>query len=280
MPEQLSLPDEDDDGPGYPAMALLLRNRLANLPAPTKPPAPHSPDGDDESPLTAVMSQLLSGRPSSPEPWPGLFGVGGVGGPPALAAPLPAKRKRSAGPAPIYQIKVSLRGAKPPIWRRLEVPANTSLAHLHAVIQVAFGWEDYHMHVFETPYGQFGTPSEDLDHRAEEPVSLDQVLPEVKSRIRYTYDFGDDWEHDIVLEKILDRDPADQYPRCTGGRRTGPPEDCGGIWGYAELVEVLGDPGHPEHDERLEWLGLQDASEFDPAEFDAEGVNKTLSTIR
>lgn len=284
--EQLIPSDEDDGGPGYPAMALLLRNRLATLPAPTRPPAPHSPDSDDDSDLAAVLSQLLSGQAQQPGPMAGLFGLGGIGGPPALAtrrtpmAPLPAKPKRSAGPAPIYQIKVSLRGAKPPIWRRLEVPANISLARLHTVIQVAFGWQDYHMHVFETPYGQFGTPSEDLDHRAEKPVFLEQVLPKVKSRVRYTYDFGDDWEHDIVLEKILDRDSAGRYPRCTGGRRAGPPEDCGGIWGYAELVEVLGDPGHPEHEERLEWLGLEEAGDFDPVEFDAEEVNEALSTAR
>jgi hypothetical protein len=285
IPEQLFQPDGDDgdDEDDGPATALLLRKRLATLPAPTKPPAPHSPDCDDDGALTAVLSQLVNRKSQQLDPMASLFGLGGPSAPAtrgASRAPLPAKRKRSAGPAPIYQIKVSLRGAKPPIWRRLEMPANISLARLHAVIQIAFGWENSHLHVFETPYGQFGTPDEDLDHRAEKPVSLEQVLAEVKTRISYTYDFGDGWEHEIVLEKILERDPAAQYPRCTGGRRAGPPEDCGGIWGYAELVEVLGEPGHPEHDERLEWLGLRDASEFDPAEFDAQDVNKALSTIR
>ncbi len=283
--KRLSGPDEDGDGLGYAAMAFLVRNRLATLPVPTKPPAPHSPDNDDRG-LAMIMSQLLSGPAHSPGPLAGRLGSGGRGWPPALAAgqaskvPMPGKRKKSAGPAPVYQIKLSLRGAKPPIWRRLEVPADVSLARLHTAVQVAFGWQDRHLHVFETPYGRFGTSSENLDQRSENPVSLEQVLPEIKSRIGYTYDFGDDWEHDIVLEKILDRDPATRYPRCTGGRRAAPPEDSGGIWGYAELVEILSEPDHPEHDDRMDWLGLQSVGEFDPATFDVDAVNKILRLVR
>src|SRR5262249_9892724 len=100
-----------------------------------------------------------------------------------------------------------------------------------------------------------------------------------KSKIRYTYDFGDDWEHDILVEKVLARDEAASYPRCTGGRRAAPPEDCGGVWGYAELLEILGDPDHPEHEDKLEWLGLAGADGFDPAEFDAEEVTQELSAV-
>jgi hypothetical protein len=109
------------------------------------------------------------------------------------------------------------------------------------------------------------------------PVTLEQVAPQAKDKIRYTYDFGDDWVHEIVVEKVLDRDPAPAYPCCTGGRRAAPPEDCGGIWGYEELVEILADPQHPEHEERL---GLDVASWFDPAVFDVDEVNRALGKLR
>ena len=100
------------------------------------------------------------------------------------------------------------------------------------------------------------------------------------ARFRYTYDFGDDWEHDILVEKMFDRDKAATCPRCTGGRRAGPPEDCGGIWGYADLEEILADPNHPEHEDKLEWLGLDDAAGFDPTGFDADAVTHALSRLR
>lgn len=168
----------------------------------------------------------------------------------------------------------------PPIWRRLLVPADTSLASLHGVILAAFGWHGGHMHAFETPYGGFGMADRELGHRAESPVTLEQVAPREKDKIQYTYDFGDDWVHEIVVEKVLDRDPALAYPRCTGGRRAAPPDDCGGGWEYAELVEILTDPQHPEHEERLDWLGLADAKQFDPAAFDVDEVNQALAGLR
>jgi hypothetical protein len=197
----------------------------------------------------------------------------------ALPAAPPAKRKKSGRPAPVYQIKVGLRGSKPPIWRRLEVPADISLARLHTVIQIAFGWGDSHMHVYETPYGDFGTADADLGHRSDTRVTLEQVAPAVRSKLRYTYDFGDDWDHDILVEKVLDQNGTTPYPRCTGGRRAAPPDDCGGILGYTELVEVLSDPTDEEHKDRLEWLGLDDAAEFDPETFDAQAVTRALSRV-
>jgi hypothetical protein len=263
----------DEDGPGYPVLATLMRARMKALPAPSKPPAEH---GDGEAGLTALqaLAQLV-GNGGGP------FGAGAPvvrRGRPTVAA-LPAKRKRSDGPTAVYQIKVGLRGATPPIWRRLEVPADISLARLHLVIQVAFGWDDSHLHVFETPYGRFGDADAELGHSAEAPVTLEQVAPTVNAKLRYTYDFGDDWQHDILVEKVHTRETA-AYPRCTGGRRAAPPEDCGGVWGYADLVDTLSDPGHPEHGDRLEWLGLDSAHEFDPGRFDAEAITKALSTLR
>ncbi|MEU4551478.1 pRiA4b ORF-3-like protein [Micromonospora violae] len=229
--------DEDEEGPGYHLLAVLLRAWIRALPEPTRPAARHH-DGP--------------------------------------AAKLPAKRRKSAPPAPVYQIKVGLRGAKPPIWRRLELPADTSLAALHDIIQVAFGWNDSHLHVFETAYGDFGVADRELGYRAEAPVTLEQVASGVGDRFSYTYDFGDGWEHEIVVEKVLPRQ-AIAYPRCTGGRRAAPPDDCGGVWGYAELVEVLGDPSHPEHGDRLDWLGLASAADFQPARFDAAEITQALT---
>ncbi len=205
----------DEDGPGYPALAALVRARMTVLPVPGRPAASHADEDAGRAGLVAL--QALAQLAGS------VGGAFGAGGPvalrgravAALPATLPAKRKKSGRPAPVYQLKVGLRGAKPPIWRRLEVPADVSLARLHMVIQAAFGWDDSHLHVFETPYGRFGIADADLGHRAEAPVTLEQVAPAAGGKLRYVYDFGDDWEHDIVVEKVLDRDPAAAYPRCT-----------------------------------------------------------------
>ncbi len=247
----------DEDGPGYPALAVLARTRMNALPPSSKPLPPH----EESSSLIELPVWTQLGRRTA-------------------GTRLPAKRKKSDGPAPVYRIKVGLRGAKPPIWRRLEVPANISLARLHTVIQIAFDWDDSHMHVFETPYGNFGLADPELGHRAEAPVTLEQAAPTANSKLSYTYDFGDSWEHDIVVEKVLDRDKTVAYPRCTGGRRAAPPEDCGGIWGYAGLIETLNNPDHPEHQEMLEWLGIDDPSEFAPEKFDAVELTRALSALR
>lgn len=260
-----SLP-ADEDGPGYPALALLLRARVANLPAPDKPAAPHRGAGGGNLAALQMLAQLTGGAGFAASPQP--------------VRALPAKRTKADGAAPMYRIKVQLRGSKPPIWRRLEVPADISLARLHAVLQVAFDWHGGHLHVFTTPYGDFGTADADLGHRPEATVTLEQVAPDPSSKITYTYDFGDDWEHVIVVEKVLGRGKASSSPRCTGGRRAAPPEDCGGMWGYAELAEILSDPADPEHEERLEWLGLADAADFVPASFDAETVSSRLARLR
>ncbi|MGH4015358.1 MAG: plasmid pRiA4b ORF-3 family protein [Pseudonocardiaceae bacterium] len=269
--------DDEDDLPDYRALAVLLRARMSALPASRKPPAAHGAGDGHRAGLTAaqMLARLADGGGSP-------FGASAPITPRgrATVATLPTKRKKSDGSAPVYQIKVELQGAKPPIWRRLEVPADISLARLHAVIQIAFDWHDGHLHVFQTPYGEFGVADGELGHRAEAPVTLEQVAPDVRRKIRYTYDFGDDWEHDILVEKVLDRDETASYPRCTGGRRATPPEDCGGIWGYADLVEVLADPAHPEHEDKLEWLGLDDAAQFDPAGFDPKAVTHALSRLR
>ena len=270
----MAMPDDEDDAeaPPFPVLATLLRARLAALPAPRRPAA------------TRGRLRMPAPAATAPGPFGPLAADAWIDGPPLGRPPasrkLPARRKKGSGPAPIYQLKVGLSGAKPPIWRRLLVPADVTLASLHRIVQAAFGWHGGHLHVFETPYGSFGDADPELGHRAGRSVTLEQVAPAVKDRIRYTYDFGDNWVHDITVEKALDRDPASTYPRCTGGRRGAPPDDCGGIWGYAELVGILADPDHPEHQERLEWLGLDDADQFDPDAFDPESVDQALPKVR
>jgi hypothetical protein len=179
----------------------------------------------------------------------------------------------------VHRVKITLRDAKPPIWRRLEVPSDITLQRLHLTVQEAFGWADGHMWVFSTPAGEYGTANPELGHRSAGAKKLSDVAPRAGGRIRYTYDFGDDWEHDIAVEDVLPAEPGVTYPRCTAGRRACPPEDSGGIWGYEYLLEVLADPGHEEHADRLDWLGLDSADQFDPAAFDLTEVNEALSGL-
>jgi hypothetical protein len=198
----------------------------------------------------------------------------------ALRAPS-SRRNAKAAVVPIldtvYQVKITLHGTRPPIWRRLRLPAATTLAQLHQVIQVAFGWEDAHLHAFEVGGRRYSRPDFELwDEAADErKVRLRDLAARPGTRLAYTYDFGDSWEHDVLVEKIL---PSDGVPQavCLTGRRAGPPEDCGGVWGYAELCDILADPDHPDHAERVEWLGHP----YDPAAFDKDAVNASLGRIR
>jgi hypothetical protein len=192
----------------------------------------------------------------------------------------PGKRltRVASGPT-VHKVKITLRGSRPPIWRRLEMCSSTTLEHLHRIIQEAFGWEGYHLWVFQTPTGEYGVADRELGHRSAASAKLQAVAPRAGDRIRYTYDFGDDWEHDLFVEEVLPAEPGVAYPRCLTGRRACPPEDCGGIWGYQELLEILTDPGHPEHRNRLEWLGLSSVQEFDPTTVDLANINQNLSKL-
>ena len=185
-------------------------------------------------------------------------------------------------PATVHRIKIMLAGAKPPIWRRVELASTTTLADLHHIVQACFDWNGSHLWLFDTPLGRYG-PGEmsavnaDLEHRDAAQLTLERAAPEPGSTITYLYDFGDDWHHVIQVDSILPGVDGTRYPWCTGGRRAAPPEDCGGVWGYADLIETLGDTGHPGHDAMLEWLGLGSPEEFDPARFAAAEINAALS---
>jgi hypothetical protein len=177
----------------------------------------------------------------------------------------------------VHQLKITLREvSKPPVWRRILVPSDVTLADLHEVIQQAMGWDNCHMHVFSMGGQEYGSPDPELGHANDGKVLLSQVLTGPGDRLRYTYDFGDGWEHDIVLEETLTAVPEETYPSCVAGKGACPPEDCGGAWGYAELKEILADPSHEDHQDMLDWLGLDAGKDFDPKEFSVTEVNARL----
>jgi Plasmid pRiA4b ORF-3-like protein len=179
----------------------------------------------------------------------------------------------------IVQIKVKLLGvSKPPVWRQLQLRADTHLDQLHQILQAALGWENYHLHAFSFGEEEFGPRDAELglDFNDERQVTLGE-LTDIGARFRYTYDFGDNWQHEIVVEDLLHADPDIHYPILVAAKGACPPEDCGGVWGYANLKEALADPNHDEHQEMLEWLGLDNASEFDPAAVPTDNIDYELA---
>lgn len=178
---------------------------------------------------------------------------------------------RKQQPTAIYQLKITLANISPPIWRRVLVPANFTLADLHKLIQASFEWAGYHLHMFDVGGIQFGEPSDDdfYEVQDERKIRLNQIVSTEKFKFRYTYDFGDNWEHTILVEKILPVDPAQIYPICIKGKRATPPEDVGGPWGYADFLETLSDPESEEYEEMMEWAG----DDFDPEYFDLDEIN-------
>lgn len=173
----------------------------------------------------------------------------------------------------IYQVKVTLAGSKPPIWRTILIPSTITLEDFHTVLQIGMGWTDSHLHQFVSGRDIYGTPDSDFDLdfeiKDERKYKISHCLKKEKDKLIYEYDFGDGWEHKIVLDRILPFDKSVPLPRCMKGKRNCPPEDCGGIWGYQDLLEILQDPTHPEHEEMIEWLG----EEFDPDYFDIKEIN-------
>jgi hypothetical protein len=194
---------------------------------------------------------------------------------------LAERRQAVATSGSIYQFKVTLKESDPPIWRRIHVP-DCTLGQLHEVLQVVMGWEDCHLHQFDVRGESYGPldPEDahwDMEKDDEEEMSISQIIKMGrKVRFTYEYDFGDSWQHEIVLEKTLEPEPKVRYPRCIEGERACPPEDCGGVWGYAEFLEAVADPMHESHEDMLEWIG----GGFDPKKFSIVEVNKELRKYR
>ena len=183
----------------------------------------------------------------------------------------------------VFQFRIDLRGIKPPIWRRILVPETYSFWDLHVSIQDAMGWSDYHLHEFriknpgshtsrrigipEEVYGGDGY-GEDEGTEADWDVRITDLFSTENDTAFYNYDFGDDWEHKIKFEKRLPSEPDVKYPICIKGKRACPPEDCGGMWGYEEMLNIIKDPEHEEYEEYINWLG----GEFDPEHFEKDEI--------
>jgi hypothetical protein len=172
-----------------------------------------------------------------------------------------------------YQFKVVLRGISPPIWRQFQVWEDATLAQLHRILQMVMGWENYHMYEFRIGGRIYGDPNLDDEREINDAkrTPIRNVLPGVGAEFEYEYDFGDDWQHDLLLEAVMQSSPETAYPRCIAGERNCPPEDVGGSGGYADYLEALADPDHEEHENVMAWRGP-----FDPETFSIEKVNREL----
>jgi Plasmid pRiA4b ORF-3-like protein len=178
----------------------------------------------------------------------------------------------------VYQIKVTLKGSKPPIWRRIQVTSGTTLAQLHRILQRVMGWEGSHLYQFVVGGMEYGDPNmlEEMEGEDARRVTLATLVRGEKAKFHYEYDFGDGWDHELRIEKVLPFEAGKRYPVCLTGKRACPPEDCGGIWGYADFLDAIHDPQHPEHEAMLEWIG----GEFDPEAFDLDEVNRDLQRLK
>ena len=182
----------------------------------------------------------------------------------------------------ILQFKITLKNSKPTIWRRFLIEDKLTFHDLHLVIQNVMGWTNSHLYQFVYDKNSFiGIPDEDEmdddnDITNAKELVLASFFDKPKISIKYEYDFGDGWDHELVLEKIQDKEPGTQYPSCIKGERNCPPEDCGGIWGFYNMLDILKDKKHPEYEEMLEWLG----DGYDAEEFDIDTVNENLQDYK
>ncbi len=175
----------------------------------------------------------------------------------------------------IYQLKIKLLGIKPMIWRRLLVSSVMKLDELHIAIQIAMGWTNSHLYEFISGYDRYGVPDDNGMLKVYDAGSfrIDSILKKEKDELLYLYDYGDTWEHNVLLEKVLPFTTEQTLPYCVAGKQACPPEDVGGAPGYAYFLEAIEDPSHPDHDEQTEWVG----GFFDAEHFDLVEVNDLLS---
>lgn len=186
------------------------------------------------------------------------------------------------GPKPaIFELRAELLDVQPAVRRRLRIPRDATLGDLHRALQALFSWQNLHLHQF-TSFD--GVPYCDLEHdpeaapeaREERGTRLDEVLLEPGTRLGYEYDFGDEWEVAVVLERVVEPAQGETYPRLVAGERAAPPEDCGGPSEYEEILAILADAAHPEHDEIAQWL----PAGFDPGRCDGELIRRRLHALR
>jgi hypothetical protein len=175
-------------------------------------------------------------------------------------------------PRNVYQLKVTLAEIQPPIWRRLAVRGGTSLAKLHLILQDVMGWSNSHLYALRIGKKSYEDPDPEARGANARRVSLDQLKLRQGDEFEYDYDFGDDWRHILLVEAVVPPMPGAQYPVCLDGQRACPPEDCGGVSGYANILEALEHPADPEFREVLEWLDPG----YDPETFDLRATNRIL----
>jgi Plasmid pRiA4b ORF-3-like protein len=192
-----------------------------------------------------------------------------------------AKEREAAKSRAVYQLKVTLEGTDPPVWRRFRVPCQITLADLHLVLQAVMGWENEHLYEFKVGKRRIGEPSYDSDNGREDAgrIQLRDVAARKGARLTYVYDFGDDWQHELIVEETVCPDVEPGKAVCIAGERACPPEDCGGIWGYAELLDALDDPASPEQEERVGWLEEVHGA-YDSEHFELDAVNLWLDHLK
>lgn len=188
-------------------------------------------------------------------------------------------RARLVDRMPIYQLRITLLGTEPPVWRTVRTSGNVALKKLHQIIQIAMGWTDSHLHLFASNDGKdmVSDPRAGLDHtRDEARVKLRSFAAGIGGRFRYEYDFGDSWIHDVLVEEILSPEESGRWPRCVDGARACPPEDCGGVGGYQDLLAAMKNRAHPDRKHYLDWLG----AEFLPEQFEVDAINRQLGSLK
>ena len=190
-------------------------------------------------------------------------------------------KKKPKNPIPIYQLKIVLLDINPPVIRILQIKGNANLNKLHHYIQGAMGWTDSHLHEFKIN-GQRYQANEQMYDDVDNPDMFDERDYQINKLLKegdsfeYIYDYGDFWEHEIKVEKIIPPEDGVNYPICTYGERACPPEDCGGSWGYENSLAILKDPKHEEHESYSEWVG----EDFDPEKFDLENTSRIIRNIK
>lgn len=177
-----------------------------------------------------------------------------------------------------YSLRIELTRIEPLIWRRLLVPATITLPKLHRAIQGAMGWTNSHLHQFHIDQVRYGEPDpyDDADLMDEKGVKLSALLVGQVREFIYDYDFGDDWQHRVVLEQSQPGHPAWNGSLCAAGQRACPPEDVGGVWGYEEFLRVIADAKHEQHIDMLSWVG----GIFDPEGFDVNSANVRIRKLK
>jgi hypothetical protein len=180
----------------------------------------------------------------------------------------------------IYQLRIQLKDVDPAVWRSVRVPAAITLAKLHKVFQVVMGWDDSHLHEFRIGAMRYGIPDPDFQDEqpvvAEKRTVLQEVLKPSISRLSYLYDFGDGWEHDVLIEGTATIAEDERPLLCLAGANACPPDDVGGPDGYADFLKAIANPKHKEHRHYLQWCG----GAFDPKGFDLQSVNRSLARVR